>query len=658
MNSVLKELERAWKKISKHTVWQTLFSSLLSFSNGDNIGDDPHTPPARPAAPPAENTPPDKPAVPARVQNCQPASFGIAQPADKSAIQRPKPVDKAARSGELQAEGNIIFEKPQPEAQRSTRSGQEGKRTSDETAAAESADSDEMIHGKPGRKKTTYKRRRKQPQPSESAVKMLTIKKLTSKLGATWPLFQKIHSRRVLKTTQCNPLKGVSTCASGSLNGLMLILVSNKGKDPDIVDKLECMACQEMLQIVGYKKSHASIQHSLQQAVDERRVPHDLPAGASDMDQDEPAVSAASGGAKNQEDETGMPEQDDQVDEDPFRYAKSKAPMITLLQPGFASKTFPYRCNVCKSRRQPGAAASWPWQRVSGRIGDLCEAKHERVEYYLNKHLFSTSHLARVQSLGDAERQENFVDCEGIQVSSNGGRLSLCKREFMVWAQLANLQDTRPGNCVLFQVPSAYAAIEVGMIVSVWRGVRKPRLAVSEVPIDGVSAFRVLQLLPAEKESAEPEGQNYDLEVKLSQASAEAIPLAAELETWTVEPTMVRGQKRKAGNTSQATSFKQRVARKQAKKRKVAPTEKPGPTAADLEPQPLVLSRDDFKRTQSGRAKIKECMSAIHELDYRQNPSSRMFDGSGVCRLRHCPRITLTECVELAPACLDIMSLD
>lgn len=158
----------------------------------------------------------------------------------------------------------------------------------------------------------------------------------------------------------------------------------------------------------------------------------------------------------------------------------------------------------------------------------------------------------------------------------------------------------------------------------------------------------------------EPEGQSYDLEVKLSQASAEAAALAPELETWTVEPTMVRGQKRKASQ-GQGTSFRQRVARKQGKQAKKAnPTaaKQPAPSAAELEPQTLVLSPDDFKRTAAGKAKIKECVQAVNALDYELHPRSRMFDALGVCRLKNCPRITLTECIELAPEYFDIRFLD
>ena len=54
----------------------------------------------------------------------------------------------------------------------------------------------------------------------------------------------------------------------------------------------------------------------------------------------------------------------------------------------------------------------------------------------------------------------------------------------------------RPGNVVLFHVPNAENRIEIGFVLSVWKGVKAPKLHTDPCPIDSVSAFRALTLDP------------------------------------------------------------------------------------------------------------------------------------------------------------------
>lgn len=52
----------------------------------------------------------------------------------------------------------------------------------------------------------------------------------------------------------------------------------------------------------------------------------------------------------------------------------------------------------------------------------------------------------------------------------------------------------RPGNVVLFHVPTKENNIEVGFVLSVWKGIKNPKLNTEATPIDQCSAFRVLVL--------------------------------------------------------------------------------------------------------------------------------------------------------------------
>lgn len=52
----------------------------------------------------------------------------------------------------------------------------------------------------------------------------------------------------------------------------------------------------------------------------------------------------------------------------------------------------------------------------------------------------------------------------------------------------------RPGNVVLFHTPSASSHVELGLVLSCWKGVRMPKLHSSETRIDNCSAFRAVVL--------------------------------------------------------------------------------------------------------------------------------------------------------------------
>ena len=52
----------------------------------------------------------------------------------------------------------------------------------------------------------------------------------------------------------------------------------------------------------------------------------------------------------------------------------------------------------------------------------------------------------------------------------------------------------RPGNVILFNTPSKHSELQVGLVLSVWKGVKAPRLYSGETPIDSCVAFRAVEL--------------------------------------------------------------------------------------------------------------------------------------------------------------------
>ncbi len=59
-----------------------------------------------------------------------------------------------------------------------------------------------------------------------------------------------------------------------------------------------------------------------------------------------------------------------------------------------------------------------------------------------------------------------------------------------------SIASVRPGNVVLFQVPSEKekSGIEIGLVTTIWKGVRNPKIVTSEISINACWAFRVVVL--------------------------------------------------------------------------------------------------------------------------------------------------------------------
>lgn len=65
-------------------------------------------------------------------------------------------------------------------------------------------------------------------------------------------------------------------------------------------------------------------------------------------------------------------------------------------------------------------------------------------------------------------------------------------------------QILRTGHLVLFHTPRKTPYVEIGMVTTIWRGVKKPRPSPGKTPIDNVVAFRVLSLQPQNSDESPP----------------------------------------------------------------------------------------------------------------------------------------------------------
>ena len=110
----------------------------------------------------------------------------------------------------------------------------------------------------------------------------------------------------------------------------------------------------------------------------------------------------------------------DETDEtetiDPFAFAKTLSDEIELLPPGTLGRKYPYKCLVCRTRRQP-----------SGKVGDLTCAKPHAVKYFLQRHIESTQHQLNLHKQRQASQGDDAPDvpCQGFLGLQFGGAVAL-----------------------------------------------------------------------------------------------------------------------------------------------------------------------------------------------------------------------------------------
>lgn len=149
------------------------------------------------------------------------------------------------------------------------------------------------------------------------------------------------------------PIRKTLKCDSGHLNGLRNIVLQCAMDNVDYKAKVTCACCLRVLEMHRFNQDHlrGEIQASLD--AEGNRV---VTTGAQDAVGAQ--VEAEQDGSEEKPENSDLKQEDDEIpleeQADPFLYARKHAPMISLLPPGFAGKTFPYRCNACRSRRQKG----------------------------------------------------------------------------------------------------------------------------------------------------------------------------------------------------------------------------------------------------------------------------------------------------------------
>lgn len=142
------------------------------------------------------------------------------------------------------------------------------------------------------------------------------------------------------------PAKKAGACSLGGYVSLQRWLVGQC--EAAEVQDVSCPACHFILKENGFEI--ANLEKFSQQAKDQGHA--NIAELAGPLKQGEKNEQSKQGQKKEQMPDADNPDED----EDPFSYARQQYPTISLLPPGMAGKAFGYRCNVCRSRRQPGVS--------------------------------------------------------------------------------------------------------------------------------------------------------------------------------------------------------------------------------------------------------------------------------------------------------------
>lgn len=131
--------------------------------------------------------------------------------------------------------------------------------------------------------------------------------------------------------------------------------------------------------------------------------------------------------------EEDLSDDEENPGEDPFAWARTLYPTISLLPPGSHGKRLPYRCNLCKTR-------TWP----QGKVGELSKPKKKSIKHFIKQHLKSSAHQRRVREMHKLEAppvpDRQLVPCEGLGVDDPqvSGALLKYSREFSIWAPMTS----------------------------------------------------------------------------------------------------------------------------------------------------------------------------------------------------------------------------
>ena len=229
-------------------------------------------------------------------------------------------------------------------------------------------------------------------------------------------------SGHFIESARHAPMKKVNACEDGGFRKLKAKLLSG--------DPIKCRACEDLLTMTGF--SHQCLETEVLQFLGSpQSQPSQQSAEDSALQREQDDKTSGNGECENEGDDADAGEKKEVETEgppDPFHYAKQHEPIITLLPPGHFGKSYPYRCNIRKSKTQP-----------QGKIGNLNVAKAKSVRFFLDQRLDCATHKRNYKRYMDEKNgcatpasRGILMQCEALSVNDPqcAGSLHARKQEF------------------------------------------------------------------------------------------------------------------------------------------------------------------------------------------------------------------------------------
>lgn len=165
---------------------------------------------------------------------------------------------------------------------------------------------------------------------------------------------------------------------------------------------------------------------------------------------------------------------------------------------------------------------------------------------------------------------------------------------------------------------------------------------------------------------------NGDMKFTLSDESAEAVTKVASLETWAVQPTMVRGRKALIDSQAPAEPTKIDVLRRKFKARRrgkggdIAPKVKKFIAKVcsqrrkgkkDGHKEHPIEGPEGYRRSAIGRECVAAQMRKLQSLDWDKFPKKPLFNPDGQCQMKSFENFTWDQIIEYAPQCIECTCL-
>lgn len=171
----------------------------------------------------------------------------------------------------------------------------------------------------------------------------------------------------------------------------------------------------------------------------------------------------------------------------------------------------------------------------------------------------------------------------------------------------------------------------------------------------------------------QPMGNKGNVKIKLSPESGDAISRISDMETWTVQPTMVRGRKPLVDPGNPSELSQDDVIRRKYKVMKGKKTNPGGTKGAEAKTKKHILkakaprpeaevepegppTASDYRRSKASRALITKRLEELNRLDCDRFPQNPLFDVDGNCRMKGAQDVTWQLLKLRAGPCFETMS--